>query len=384
MLDVIEKCTGCGACAVSCPTSSIFMRENNEGFRFPVIDESTCMECHLCEKKCPILNSADISSDTIAIAAKNKKNDIRLVSSSGGVFSGLAESILAEDGAICAAKYDEDFSVVHKITDQLEEISEYRGAKYAQSQSEKCFFDIKKMLNSGRCVMFVGTPCQVAALYTYLGKEYPNLYLVDMICHGIPSPKVWTTYLSERCHLDGDDLKVAHINLRSKSTGWSKYAYSVEIFYQSGECYSVCQAQDPFMKGFTSNLFLRKSCSQCKFKGVERCSDFTLGDYWGIWEQYPEFDDNHGVSILLIHSEKGKQKWKSIESSFESKKVSIDEAIQYNPSARSSSVPHPMRDKFFERLERGNTVIELIEGLLAENETMKDSLIKRILKNFRL
>lgn len=382
MLNIKDKCTGCGVCAVSCPTKSIGMMENKEGFRFPSIDNNTCIECHLCERMCPVLNDVVISSNTSAYAVKNKCNDVRRLSSSGGVFSVLAESILTDGGIICAAKYDEKFLVTHGICDSVDMLSKYRGAKYAQSQAERYFPDIKEKLDYGRAVMFVGTPCQVAALVSYLGKDYPKLYLVDMICHGVPSPKVWKKYLSERCSLDGNNLNVEQVNFRSKSTGWSRYGYSVEIFYQSGERYSVCQSEDPFMKGFTSNLYLRKSCSQCKFKGIERCSDFTLGDYWGIWEQYPEFDDNNGVSVLLIHSEKGREKWECIAHHFELKEVSVEEAVQFNPSALKNSFPHPMRNEFFKRLEEENSVIAPIEVLLVNTQTTKKSLIKRIFKHF--
>lgn len=382
MLKVKDKCTGCGVCAVSCPTKSIQMLENKEGFRFPVIDKNTCIECYLCERKCPVLNEVVFSSNTNAYAVKNKCNDIRRESSSGGVFSVLAESILADGGTICAAKYNEEFLVTHGICDSVDMLFAYRGAKYAQSQSERYFPDIKRKLDYGENVMFVGTPCQVAALVSYLEKDYPKLYLVDMICHGVPSPEVWKKYLGERCYLDGNNLKINHVNLRSKATGWSRYGYSVEISYQSGECYSVCQSKDPFMRGFTSNLYLRKSCSQCGFKGIERCSDFTLGDYWGIWEQYPEFDDNKGVSVLLIHSEKGRKKWENIAHHFELKEVSVEEAVQYNPSVLKNSLPHPMRDKFFKRWEEENSIITLIETLLINMQTTKESLIKRIAKHF--
>lgn len=382
MLNIKDKCTGCGVCSVSCPTKSIWMMENEEGFRFPVIDKNTCIECHICEKKCPVLNDVVISSNTSAYAVKNKCNDVRRLSSSGGVFSVLAESILNDGGIVCAAKYDENFLVTHDICDSVDMLSTCRGAKYAQSQSERYFPDIKRKLDHGGAVMFVGTPCQVAALVSYLGKDYPKLYLVDMICHGVPSPKVWKKYLSERRRLDGNNLNVEHVNFRSKSTGWSRYGYSVEISYQSGERYSVCQSEDPFMKGFTSNLYLRKSCSQCKFKGIERCSDFTLGDYWGIWEQYPEFDDNNGVSVLLIHSEKGRIKWECIAHHFELKEVSVEEAVQFNPSALENSFPHSMRNEFFKRLEEENSVIAPIEALLDNTQTTKESFIKRIFKHF--
>lgn len=380
MLNIDEKCTGCGACSVVCPKGCIQMESDLEGFRYPVIDNVKCIHCQLCEQSCPVTNKVDVSTKTIALAAKNKVEDVRLQSSSGGVFSALAEKVLAEGGVVCAAKYTEDFSVIHNIFESTEEISEYRGAKYTQSKVEHCFEELKRILEDNRYVLFVGTPCQVAALSAYLKKEYPKLFLVDMICHGVPSPVVWKGYLDERRNVDANGSPIKKVNLRSKVTGWSNYSYSVEINYENGNIYSVRQNQDNFMKGFISNLYLRKSCSHCEFKGTERCSDITLADYWGIWIQDSEFDDNKGISALLIHTEKGQGMWEKIKEEFMLKKVSKEDIVQYNPSAIECSTENSKRKEFFNKINQGDSVIETIEMCLERKENYRESKIKRFIK----
>lgn len=346
MIDA-RKCTGCGVCSLVCPHGCIRMLEDEEGFRQPCVDETHCINCGLCQKKCPVL-SVNHSSIQRAYAVKNAKEEIREKSTSGGVFFELAKDILSRGGVVCAAKYDEDFQVVHKCACTLEEVCPMMGAKYAQSRAEHCFGEIKEYLKEGKEVLFVGTPCQTAALHTYLGKPYDGLCMVDMICHGVPSPAVWQKYLHWRKKTDFPMSTLNSVNLRSKETGWSKYSYAVEMRYDGDQRYIVKQNEDPYMQGFVQNLFLRQSCSQCTFKGNSRQSDMTLGDFWGIWDLYPEFDDNKGTSLLLIRTEKGMRAWQRIRLRFEVLEVNYQQALSYNPSALISSVSHEHRKAFFE------------------------------------
>ena len=189
--------------------------------------------------------------------------------------------------------------------------------------------------------------------------------MVDMICHGVPSPKVWKTYLRERQISDAPKSEFQNINLRSKETGWSRYSYSVKIQYRNGMEYQMPQGQDLFMRGFVQNLYLRPSCSQCSFKGIERCSDLTLGDCWGIWDIAPEFDDNQGTSLLLIHSEKGQRVWNDISSKFCTYSLSVDQAVAQNPSAICCSIPHPKRQQFFSALHSDQSITGVIQNCLA-------------------
>ena len=380
MLPEASKCSGCGSCAAICPKNCITMTADAEGFRYPVIDEASCIRCGACERVCPVENHPDLSGHTTALAAQNTNESLRRDSSSGGVFSALAELILVRGGWVCAAVYDDRFGVCHELTNSLERLAAMRGAKYTQSCAEHCFPQIRELLKQDVPVLFVGTPCQCAGLRSFLGQMYPQLLLVDMICHGVPAPKVWQRYLLERQKTDAPNEKLLSVNLRSKSTGWSRYGYSVEYQYSGGICRSTPQGQDPFMRGFVSNLYLRPSCADCAGKGVQRCSDLTLGDYWGIWDQHPEFDDDRGTSLLLIHSPKGQLAWEQISGSFRICSVTCEDALAQNPSALQSSPPHPNRERFFEQLDRQPSIIHWIQTCLAPRQ---ESLLRRLLGRLR-
>ena len=381
MLPVQENCSGCGACASSCPHNCIEMEPDNEGFRYPVVDYTRCVSCGLCENVCPLLKKPALSGNTYAVAAKNLDDEIRKDSSSGGVFSALAFYTLDKGGIVCAAIYDENQKVRHICIDQKSGIKAMRGAKYAQSEAEHCFSEIQEQLESGRYVLFVGTPCQTAGLSAYLGQSYDSLLLVDMICHGVPSPKVWEKYLIDRTSIDAPESAISSINLRSKESGWSRYSYSVRIDYENGTTYLSPQGQDLFMKGFVQNLYLRPSCSKCGFKGIERISDLTLGDCWGIWDIAPDFDDNQGTSLLLIHSEKGKNVWDEISGSFRYMTMPDDQAVLQNPSAVRSSAPHPNRDCFFKSMETTSSVVKLIQtSLFPKKKGLFEQIIMQIRK----
>ena len=375
MLVDSSQCCGCGNCAAICPSSCITMEYDNEGFRYPRVDQDHCIRCRACEKVCPVMNPPSPAEVPKAIAAQNQDISIREASSSGGIFSALAEDTIRRGGLVCAAVYDEDFSVTHILADTLEDVARQRGAKYPQSRAEQCYAEIRATLRRGTPVLFIGTPCQTAALRTFLGRDDENLLLVDMICHGVISPKVWGRYLEERQRLDAGKAPLASVKLRSKATGWSRYQYSVSIGYANRKSYQVCQGEDPLMQGFTRNLYLRPSCSQCVFKGTNRCADLTLGDYWGIWDQHPEFDDNRGTSLLLIHTPKGQAAWDTVADQFRFLEPPYPEAISRNPSATVSSVPHGAREAFFRDLDRKKSVIQWITQCLGGK---KPGLIQRI------
>lgn len=376
MLPEKDLCVGCGSCAAACPQQCIQMNADREGFRHPKIDKGKCVNCRRCEQVCPLLLDTPELIGTAAYAAKNRDEAVREESSSGGVFTALAESVMEKGGCVCAARYDANFEVVHDFAYSVSEIALFRGAKYAQSKAEHCFPKIKSLLREGRTVLFVGTPCQVAGLASFLGKDYPNLILVDMICHGVPSPKVWRSYLQTRRKTDAKNGQITSVNLRSKVSGWSRYAYSVNIDYQDGNHYRLPQGQDPFMRGFVQNLYLRQSCSHCLYKGSRRRSDLTLGDYWGIWDQHPDFDDNRGISLLLMHSDKGKTAWAGIQDDFDCIPVTLEDAFRQNPSARQGSLAHGKRAEFFTRLDQTADTGRLIEDCLSIHK--KPSLLERV------
>lgn len=376
-----EECNGCGSCAAACPGNCIRMIADAEGFLYPQVDESRCVDCKQCERACAVIRRPKCSSSVQVTAAQNRDETVRQQSSSGGVFTALAEQVLRQGGAVCAAVYNEAFEVEHRIAFTPRQLAPMRGAKYAQSPAGQLFRQLKELLDQGKTVMFVGTPCQCAGLKAYLGREREGLILVDMICHGVPAPVVWKNYVNRRRRLDARGGRISSIDLRNKSTGWSNYTYSVEFRYEGGETYSTHQWFDPYMRGFVSNLFLRPSCSGCTFKGVNRCSDLTLGDCWGIWNTHPQFDDNRGTSLLLIQSPKGQQLWEQVRDGFRTVDLTA-EALNCNGSALTASEAHPMRQEFFSRFSKGEPMEKLIPKLLSDR-TLRQSRIKRILSRLR-
>lgn len=343
-----ELCTGCAACANSCPNQCIRMLRDEEGFLRPVVDTTNCAACETCQKACPILNPENHSAGTTtAYAAIHKDDAIRRDSTSGGVFSLLCQWVFDHGGVVFGAAYAEDFSVEHRCVRSMEELSDLRTAKYAQSRLGYSYQDVKQLLSAGQYVLFSGTPCQIGGLRAFLGKEYETLVLVDLVCHGVPSPAVWARYLHYRSSADASGAAPTAVNLRSKETGWP--GYSVRFDYENGLHYSARNSEDPFMRCFIGNLCLRPSCYACRFKGIARFSDFTLGDYWGVWSQLPEYNDGKGTSLVMIHSERACRLWNQLQTQLQCRPVSLPECLDENPSALASSACPENRSAFMSR-----------------------------------
>lgn len=350
MILVDENCTGCTACSSICPKNSISMIDNGEGFLYPQVDKDTCIDCGLCEKVCPLINPPVVSSDTKSFGVKNRDIEERKRSASGGVFPLLANLIINQGGLVYGAAYDKNFDVEHISISDIESISKLQSAKYSQSKLGNCFRAVHKELNNGKLVLFSGTPCQCSGLKTFLGRDYKNLILVDLVCHGVPSPKVWQTYIDYRAMTENDGKRPLRINLRSKKSGWSYYKYSTEFDYGNGQKTYIYSDKDLFMRAFIGNICLRKSCSCCHAKGVNRCSDLTLGDYWGVWDQYPDLDDNYGTSLVLVHTEKGESLINKLLGQVDLLNVNLENAINSNASIYLNSHQHSNRDQFLKQV----------------------------------
>lgn len=344
-------CTGCSACANVCPQQCITMIEDNDGFTYPQINSDLCVECHLCEKSCPVLNKKDI--DIVmrnAYAAISSDNFVRNESSSGGIFSELALEILKSGGVIFGASYGKSGVVEHICVDNVESLWKLRGAKYSQSYLGDTFIEVKKHLLLGENVLFSGTPCQVAGLKAFLRRDFDNLFCIDFVCHGVPSPMVWREYVKHRSLKDNDGKLPTMINLRNKETGWSRYSYSVKFDYSDNKNYMCKNNSDLYMQLFVNDYILRKSCSNCQFKGYDRISDITLGDFWGIWDIDSSMDDNKGTSMVLTHSKKGEHLFNSILSRINCKPVTLEQASKMNPSLLYSSVHKEVRNQLLEEI----------------------------------
>ena len=358
MIQLTKKadCCGCSACQHSCPKGCITMAADSEGFLYPQVDEAACVNCGLCEKVCPILTKMKAPTGAVsAYGAYTSDDKIRKGSSSGGVFSVLAQAVLDRGGMIAGAAFDEDFSVRHVLVETEEELNRLRGSKYVQSRMEDTYPRIREELKRGRVVLFTGVACQVAGLKAFLGRDYDNLYTVDVLCHGVPSPKVWQHYCREQEATYGQ--KMTNVFFRDKRNGWRKYSLSMQ-FGSAGE-YSRPAAVDDYLQVFLGDICLRPSCHSCRFKEFPRLSDLTIGDAWGIEKHMPDLDDDQGTSVVLANSPKGQSLWDTVVGDLVFRPGELDILLPRDADSRRSVKPHPNRSRFFAALDRGKTMAQL-------------------------
>lgn len=331
MISIEEKshCSGCHACTNACPKNCIQMISDDEGFWYPQVDNEKCINCGLCENVCPITHKwhPDDSRTTTAMAAISLNEEIRLKSSSGGIFTLIAEEMLKRGGVVFGAAFADDFKSVHHIyIDNSEGLERLRGSKYVQSKIGDTYKQAQEFLDNGRMVLFTGTPCQIGGLYSYLRKPYKNLFTQDIICHGVPSPMVWEKYVDEREKKSAS--KTQRMFFRHKKYGWKTFAVLFE--FSNNTAYIKNLLEDSYMRIFLSNACLRPSCYDCTFKLVQRQADITLADFWGVQNVLPEMDDNKGTSLVITHSSKGKMLISTISDSIISKATDINIAKKYN------------------------------------------------------
>lgn len=349
-------CCGCGACAQKCPKHCISMCEDEQGFLYPIVDLTRCIQCGLCEKVCPVLNQEDTRMPLQVFAAKNKDNFIREQSSSGGIFSAIAEYFLKNGGVVFGAKFDENWDVVHDYTMDLDELSLFRGAKYVQSTIGDMFSKVEYFLKLQKKVLFIGTPCQISGLNHFLRKEYDNLFTVEIVCHGVPSPLVWKRYL---CSIvpQSEIKQIADISFRNKDYGWGKYSLKIKnnndnVIFHEMAC------SNNYLQGFIRDLYLRPSCYNCPTKSNRSRSDMTLGDFWGV---SAEINDDRGISLVLINSKKGSDIYKKL--NVISYEKSYADALKCNPSMVYSAKQSAVYEFFWEHFFREG-IVAIKKGIL--------------------
>lgn len=342
-----KTCTGCMACKNVCHKNAIIIKENNEGFKYPEIDENLCINCGLCKKVCPVLTKLQENENEIKVySCKNKNEEVRMKSSSGGIFTLIAKYIIENNGVVFGARFNESLEVVHDYIENIDDIGLFRGSKYVQSYIGDSYKKVREFLNNNKKVLFTGTPCQVEGLLTYLGKDYDNLYTQDFVCHGVPSPKVWRKYLEYKKY---DGSYPININFRRKDIlGWSNYQVSYKY---SNKEENIHHDNDPYMKIFLKNLSLRMSCFNCKFKKIKRKSDITVADFWGINNVKPEMNDETGISALLVNSKKGLEIFENIKEDMIFEEANIEDIIKYNSCISKSTNYNEKREEFFKDLE---------------------------------
>ncbi len=343
MLKIPSNCCGCTACASACVKNCIEMRPNAEGFLYPVLDEARCIDCGLCEASCPI-GKAAAHGTPLAFGAVSKDSDVRGVSSSGGVFSLLADAVISKGGAVFGAAFDSEFNVIHIKAEAPDEVARIRTSKYVQSNIGNSYGEAKAILDVGRYVLFTGTACQIAGLKSYLRRDYEKLYTQDVFCLGVPSPEVWRAYINEKSA--GKNAVSVSFRHKLEDTYALRFSFDdgSEIIERSTDCL--------YTKAFVGKLSLRESCYDCAFKGLSRASDITLADFWGVGKLCPELDDGKGVSLVLLHSDKGVALFESIKDSLKYKKVDVFPAVEENPMAVHSAHRDKARDVFMASYKR--------------------------------
>ena len=341
-------CCGCTACYSVCPQKAISMQQDQEGFLYPFVEISKCIDCKLCDSVCPIENKVESKMfDRKAYVLRAKDVGIVSTSTSGGFVTPLGEWILNQGGVICGATYNEEYKVVHKISGGAEE---FRDSKYVQSDLGDCFSEIKKHLMHETKVCFIGTPCQVYGLKSYLRKEYDNLVTVDLVCHGTPSPKLWKKYLDEqkdKYHSEIDDIV-----FRNKTYGY--HSGTMRIRFKNQFVYYGSARVDSMLKSFFAEISSRPSCYKCRFKSVERCSDFTIYDCWHANNLVEGLvDDDKGFTNLIVQSLKGERILDRIADRYELYATNLEKAIELDGTMICNSAePHPRRDEYYLNLDK--------------------------------
>lgn len=345
----VQDCVLCGSCMNICPVNAISFQKEYLDFCYPEIDKKKCIGCDLCERVCPVLKEivsfSNRMNSPLAYIARNRSSEVRRRSTSGGIFFAAAQYVLSMGGYICGAIFDDDFHVKHICTNDVEQVQRMLGSKYAQSDMGDIFRQVKDILLRGTLVLFTGCPCQIAGLNAYLRKNYDNLILMELICHGIPSDKMLQSYIQLLESLY--HAKLTQIQFRNKDKGW--HCSAVSASFLNGSSYRNPITVDAYMRGFLGNIYLKESCYHCKFRSFKSGADLMIGDFWGAETEMPQIDDNTGLSAVLIHSKKGNEFFHQLD--IDCYETNVERIIYYNRSIIESAQPNKNRHIFYQCAE---------------------------------
>lgn len=360
MLPTHNNCTGCGACCDVCPKGCISMNMAVDTFNYPIINKDNCIDCGLCKRVCPA-NKQQLNVPQLLMAGVLQDKTEAKKSASGGAFWAIVR-ILLPLGYICfGAKYDNSFTVVHDYTTNVEGCESFRKSKYIISNLTGIYKKVKELLLDNKKVLFTGTPCQVSALRNYIGDN-DNLFLVDLICHGVTSQTIFNAeleYLQKRFH---KKINTYQFKTKVKKNGLinTRRAY---VEFEGGKSKVLDKYNDPFLRGYYSRLFYRNSCASCPFARTERCGDITIGDAWDVETIYPEFSSVGGTSLLIFNTDKGLDLLPMLQKEMHLKEVDRLWAVKNNEQLRQPTNIHSNHEKFFDLFAKTsfkNVVFELV------------------------
>lgn len=351
-----EKCCGCGACAEICPVGAIRLLPDDEGFAYPQINKELCIECGRCGQVCPYNGEADGKEPLKTYAFVNKNYAELLSSSSGGAFIAFANAVLREGGFVCGCIFDEDLRAVHILSSEIADVKKMQGSKYVQSELGGVYGEIKEKLRAGKRVLFSGTPCQVDGLKKYLGRDYPELYTLDLICHGVPSPRLLADFIAAE---EGDGKKITDLKFRDKRrNGWCSQGSITYLKNGKSKTKTISPFNSSYYYYYLRNAVSRPCCYTCGYSSTSRVGDITIGDYWNIAEVAPTVNTDGGVSAVLVNTEKGRQLTEKISAFASLTETSLEAAVAGNGNLSAPCERPQSRDRLYAKInERGYTVV---------------------------
>ncbi len=347
-----KDCTGCRACEQICPVSAITMTEDDEGFLTPKINKDKCINCGLCKKTCGQIqrySNTDKLKEQVFLGIKPKEIDIAKKSTSGGIAYLISKLIIEQNGVVVGSAYDENLMPKQIIVTNIEDLQKIRGSKYVTSDTNNTFSEVKKYLEEGKIVLYTGVPCQIGGLKKFLKKDYENLYTIDIICHGVPSQKIFKKYLKYLENKIGEPI--VSYNFRSKNkSNWGR-GYCSEIHTTNRVIFRKADF-DPYYFAFLQGIIFRESCYYCKYKNMERIGDITLGDLWGIEQFDYKFYDKNGVSLAIINTVKGNKLFENIKDNVEYRVYSEQQVTKFNDNLKHNQNRPSKRDGIYNELDK--------------------------------
>lgn len=362
-----NRCCGCSACASVCPHDCISMVFDAEGFIYPSVDTTKCVNCNLCDKVCPVLASRQDAEPKGTFAAHYVDDTIVKKSSSGGIFTVLAHHVISKQGVVYGAHYDDKMNVVFSCAYTNEDVAKFRGSKYVQARINDCYQDVAQKLKQGVTVLFTGTPCQIAGLKSFLRKPYDNLFTMEVVCHGVPSEKIWHKHLhviTEK-HFNGIDIN--NLIFRYKEDDWRRY--KLRYVSCNNNVYVTPRSEDAYFRGFVQCLYSRPSCDNCQFKKGASGADLTVGDLWGAEKILGDGGNRLGESLVIVNTDRGVEWLRQDAGLLSMTEINLADATPYNEGLRETAVPHRNRASFFQKVDEVADVDVLINEMLKPNTT---------------